>query len=60
MAALVWEIVLAFLIGLGGVLAALLAVYLIVGLSRATFQLLRGDFDKNSGRKIYTSRKDPR
>lgn len=60
MAALVWEIVLSLLIGLGGVLAALLAIYLIVGLSRATIQLLRGDFDKNSGRKIYNSRKDPR
>ena len=57
MAAIAWDIVLAFLIGLGGVLASALGLYLIVGLSRATIQLIRGDFDKNRGERIYTSSK---
>lgn len=60
MAALVWEIVLSFLIGLGGVLLAVLGLYLIVGLSRATYQLLRGDFDKRRGERIYTSSQEPK
>ena len=60
MHAIVWDIVLSVLIGLGGVLAALLGVYLIVGIVRATVQLLRGDFDKRRGERIYTSSQEPK